>query len=213
LSLTQREEYVAHENHWVHKLPGGILGETGPHAIYISLPFLKNVKSVNVCARKSANYPWAPHDAYNIDLEGENVNSSIYISHASDYTASEVDLFGTDYALRIDLQSMLLKHYKRGNLKPTSIVFSSISVASQIMKGLMSNAFMVMFRRPMLGHDIMIEKFVRSIIMDRPVPVSPEEGRETVKVMERIIEMLPQTHDFEAKPALETCIETMRKNY
>ena len=190
LALGNREEYMAHENHWVHKLPGGAIGETGPHAVYISLAFLKNVKSVDVSARKKTSYPWVLYDDYRIELKGENINSSIYISHANDYTAWEVDLFGTDYALRIDLQSMLLTHYKREYLTPTSVALSSLSIAGQIVKGVMSNAFKVALRKPMLGHDIMIEKFVESIINDQPVPVTPEEGRETIRVMEMIVKKL-----------------------
>jgi hypothetical protein len=42
----------------------------------------------------------------------------------------------------------------------------------------------------MLGHDIMIERFVKSIIHDQPVPVTPEEGRETVKIMEIIVKKI-----------------------
>ena len=195
LSLTSGEEYMAHENHWVHRLPGGVIGETGPHTVYLSLAFLKNVKGVDVSARKKSEYPWVLYDDYRIELEGENVNSSIYISHASDYTACEVDLFGTDYAIKIDMQSMLLIRYKREHLKPTSVAFSSLSIAAQIVKGVVSNAFKVMLHRPMLGHDIMIEKFVKSIINDQPVPVAPEEGRETVRVMEIIVEKLASKYN------------------
>lgn len=190
LSLTHREEYIAHENHWIHKLPGGVIGETGPHAVYMSLAFMKNVESVSVHARKKTNYPWVLYDDYRIELEGEKTNSSIYISHSSDYTACEVDLFGTDYALRIDLQGMLLMRYRREHLRPASVASSSLSIAGQMMKGVVSNAFKLMIRKPMLGHDIMIEKFVESIINDEPVPVTPEEGRETVRIMEMIVDEL-----------------------
>ena len=190
LVLTHRKVYMAHENHWVHKLPGGVLGETGPHTVYLSLVFVRNVKSVNVCARKMTNYPWVLYDDYRIELEGENINSSIYISHASDYTAGQVDLFGTHLAIRIDLQSMLLTRYKREYLKPTSVALSSLSTASQIIRGIVSNAFKVMLHKPRLGHDIMIEKFVKSIINGQPVPVTPEEGRETIRVMEMIVKKL-----------------------
>jgi len=103
LSLTHREIYMAHENHWVHKLPGGVIGETGPHAVYLSRVFVKNVNNVDFCARKKTDYPWVLYNDYRVELEGENMNSSIYVSHASDYTAGEVDLFGTDYALKVDL--------------------------------------------------------------------------------------------------------------
>jgi len=196
LSLTQREEYIAHENHWVHKLPGGVIGETGPHAVYLSLAFVKNVKNVDVYARKKSAYPWVLYDDYRVELEGENINSSIYISHASDYTAGEVDLFGKDYALKVDLQSMLLIRYKREHLNPSSVALSSLSIAGQIAKGIISNTFRVMFYKPMLGHDVMIEKFVDSIINDQPVPVTPEEGRETVRVIEMMVKKLNEFGEF-----------------
>lgn len=195
LSLTHREEYMAHKYHWVHKLPGGVIGETCPHTVYLSLAFVKNVKNVNVWARKKTDYPWVLYDNYRIELEGENINSSIYISHASDYTDGEVELFGTEYALKIDLQSMLLTRYRREYLKPTSVAFSSLSIAGQIIKGVMSNAFKLMLHRPMLGHDIMIEKFVKSIIKDQPVPITPEEGRETIRVMEMIVKKFASKHN------------------
>lgn len=190
LSLTNRAVYISHEDHWVHKLPGGVIGETGPHAVYLSLAFVKNVKAVDIYARKKTDYPWVFYDDYRVELEGRNMNSSIYISHASDYTAGEVDLFGTDCALRIDLQSMLLTRYNREYLKPTSVSLSSLSIAGQIAKGVMSNAFKVAFRKPMLGHDILIEKFVDSVTNDQPVPVTAEEGRETVRVMEIIVKKI-----------------------
>jgi hypothetical protein len=60
-------------------------------------------------------------------------------------------------------------------------------MAWQIMKGTVSNALKTMLGRPMLGHDIMIERFIKSIMYDRPVPVTPEEGREAVKVLEMIV--------------------------
>jgi len=192
ISLTPREEYLVHKNHWIHKLPGGIIGETGPHVIYMSLAFVKNVKNVEVIARKKTDYPWVLFDDYRIELEGENITSSIIVSHTNNYTASEVDLFGIDYALKIDLQSMLLLRYRRNSLKPVDVAMSSLSIARQIIGGVASNILKTIFRRPMLGHDIMIEKFVKSIINDQPAPVTPEEGRETIRVMEMIVKKLNQ---------------------
>jgi predicted dehydrogenase len=191
--LTPRAEYLAHENHWIHRLPGGIIGETGPHAVYLSLTFLKSVKKVDVYASKRTDYPWVLYDDYRIELEGENLNSSIYVSHANDYTAQEVDLLGTDAELKVDLQSMLVASYKRKGLKPTSIALSSLGVANQTIRGVMSNTLRVILHKPILGHDIMIEKFVKSVTNDQPVPVLPEEGKETVRVMEMIADKLAGT--------------------
>lgn len=190
LILTTRDEYIAHEDHWIHKLAGGAIGETGPHAVYMSLAFLNNVKDVKVCARKQTDYPWVLYDDYRIELVGTNMTSSIHVSHAGDCNASQVDLFGTDGVINIDLQSMLLTRYRREHLKPTSVASSSLSVAAQTITGVVSNVFKVCLGKSLLGHDNMIKKFVESIIDDKPVPVTPEEGKETIKVMEMIVNKL-----------------------
>jgi len=188
--LTPRTEYVASKDHWIHNLPGGVLGETGPHAVYTSLKFLKNVKNVDIYAKKTLDYPWVLYDDYRIELEGENIVSSIVISHANDCTAADVDLFGTKGTMKMDLQSMLLILYERKDVKPMSVALSSLRVAGQIVKGVVSNAFGMMLGRTVLGHDILIEKFVDSVANDQPVPVTAEEGRETVRVMEMIVKKL-----------------------
>jgi predicted dehydrogenase len=192
LSLTPRKEYLIHERHWIHKLPGGIIGETGPHVIYLSLVFVKNVRNVNVIARKLSKYPWVLYDDYRIEIEGENITSSILISHATNYTASKMELYGTEYLLDLDLQSMHLIKFKRSTLEPTTIATTSLNIAWQIVKGTLSNAIKVALGRPMLGHDIMVEKFVKSILYDLPVPVTPEEGRETVRILEIIVNKINQ---------------------
>ena len=151
---------------------------------------LKEVKNVEICARKTLEYPWVLYDDYRIELEGEDMTSSIVVSHANDCTALEVSLMGREEMIKMDLQSMLLLIYKREELKPISVAFSSLNVAGQIVKGIASNAFRTILDRPMLGHDIMIEKFVGSVKNDQPVPVSPDEGRETIRVLAMIIDRL-----------------------
>jgi UDP-N-acetylglucosamine 3-dehydrogenase len=190
LSLTNRNEYAALKDHWIHKLPGGIIGETGPHTVYMSLAFMNTVNNVSVFTRKTLDYPWILYDDYRIELEGPALNASIYVSHAGDYTSSEIDLFGSEGVITISLESMLLIRSKLGELKATSAALYSLSNAGQIIKGIASNVSRVAFGQPMLGHDIMVEKFVDSVANDKPVPVAPEEGRETIRVMDLIVKKI-----------------------
>lgn len=190
LSLTNRNEYIVHEGHWIHKLPGGVIGETGPHTVYMSLAFTNDIKNVSVFAKKTLDYPWVLYNDYRIELEGANINTSIYISHAGDYTTSEVELFGEESVIKISLEPMLLTQSKLGEEKPTSVALYSLDTAGQIVKGVVSNVFRVAFHKPMLGHYIMIEKFVDSIKNDKAVPITPEEGRETIRIMDMIVKKL-----------------------
>ena len=185
--LTPREEYLVQEKHWIHKLPGGIIGETGPHVIYLSLAFVKNVKEIYVSARKTSDYPWVLYDDYRINLVGENIDSTILVSHANSVAKEEVNLFGTENAVKVDMQSMIVTQTKNKEMKPSAVAASSLDMAGQTIRGVSSNAVRMLARKPMLGHDIMIQKFVESIANNTLVPVTPEEGRETVRILNEIV--------------------------
>lgn len=194
--FTHKEEYLSRENHWVHKLPGGLLGETGPHAVYTSLAFLKQIKSAEICAKNTLKYAWAPYDYFDITLEGENMISSVIISHASNNYVAEVSVFGTEGILNLDLQSMLLTHYELNETRLVPLALSSLRTAGQIVGGVASNGAKAIFSRDTVsrvrGHAVEIERFVNSVINDQQPPVTAEEGRETVRVMEILVDKLRQ---------------------
>lgn len=211
LSLTHKDNYLSQKNHWIHKLAGGVIGETGPHAVYMSLEFVEKVKEIVVHARKITSYPWVSFDSYNIQLIGDNITSSILISHAAENNTSEVNIFGTEGSINIDLQGMIMTRCRRENLKLPSIASSTLSMVSQTTNGVASNVLSYLLRRPMLGHDILIERFVNSIIHDQPIPVTAEEGRETVRIMEVIgntITMNQYNEENEQEKKIVCCFST-----
>lgn len=186
-----RDEMIMMRDHWIHKLPGGLISETGPHSVYNSMAFIGKVKGVYVSARNFLEHPWAPFDEFRIELEGERGNSSIVISYASSRRASSIDLLGTEGTLHLDLLSMLLIHHgSNESMKPVDLARYSLSTASQIIGGVTRSAFEVLTRRAKLAHDIVIEGFINSILNDHEPPVTGEEGRETTTVMEMIVEEL-----------------------
>lgn len=196
--LTHREEYLAKESHWIHKLPGGVLGETGPHGVYTSLAFLKKVKNVEIAAKKNLKYPWAAFDYFNITLEGEELISNVIISHASDNNVADVSIFGTEGILKLDMQSMLLMHYQIRETKPLTLALSSLEQARQVIGGVISNAAKILFSKNTImqvnGHTAEIEQFVDSVVNDKQPPVSGEEGRETIRVLELLVQKLDQKY-------------------
>lgn len=190
-----RDEMIMRKDYWIHKLPGGLIGETGPHAVYKSLPFIGKVKEVDVHTRNFLEHPWALFDEFRIELLGERGNSSILISYPSNRRASSIDLLGTEGALHLDLLNMLLIHHgSSDSMKPTSLARYSLSTASQIIGGVAANAFKMVTGKARLGHDVIIERFVDSILNNHQPPVPPEEGRDTVRVMEMIVEKLREKY-------------------
>ncbi|MFC2071980.1 Gfo/Idh/MocA family protein [Chloroflexota bacterium] len=190
-----REEMILKKDYWIHKLPGGLIGETGPHLVYMSLAFLNQVKSVDIYAKNFLEHPWAPFDEFRIELEGEKAISSVTVSYTSNRHAACVDILGTEGILHLDLQSMILiRHRSQESLKPLALTYHSLSTAAQIMAGVAANAFKVATGKVKLGQDIIIERFVDGILNNHESPVTAEEGRETVRVMEMIVDRLHQKY-------------------
>lgn len=189
-------QYVAQENHWINKLAGGPVEECGPHPVYLALPFLKKVNSIKVVARKTTRYPWVSLDNYDILLEGQELNCHIINSYGGDLAIIEIDFVGNKGVLKLDLQTMTLTFSRGQKLEPmassirtSGVLLSahSLNIAGQIVKNVVSNAFAAFFGKTFVGHYLLIEKFINSVVNDTEVPVSPEEGRETVRVMNEIV--------------------------
>ncbi|MFC2051110.1 Gfo/Idh/MocA family protein [Chloroflexota bacterium] len=190
-----REEMILKKDHWIHKLPGGLIGETGPHAAYMSLAFLGKVKAVDVFAKNFLEHPWAPFDEFRIELEGEEAVSSITISYSSNRRNLYVDILGTQGALYLDLPSMLMiRQGSKDSMGPMAYARYLSNIAGQVFIGATANAVKVVTGKLRYGHNILIADFVSSILNGRQPPVTGEDGRETTRVVEMIVERLHQKY-------------------
>lgn len=197
-----REEMILQQNHWIHKLPGGLIGETGPHAAYMSLALLKKIKNVEIYAKNFLTHSWAPFDEFRMELEGDDAMSSVAISYTSNRRNLCIDIFGTEGVIYLDLQSQLLVHHgRKETVKPMAFARYSANIASQIATGVTKNAFGLATGRLKFGHHFLIEGFVNSILNGDKQPVTPEEGRETVKVMEMVVERLNEKYGSQPRQA------------
>jgi len=196
LSSDPRDEMIMRKDYWIHKLPGGMIGETGPHLIYKAIAFIGSVESVNVIARNSFDHPWTPFDEYRIELEGQEANCSILVSYSSNRRASTIDLLGTEGALHVDLVSMLLTRYDNlKSMNPIMLALPPLKMSTQVIGGIVRNAFSVLKDKgKFFGHDVIIGRFVDSILNNSQPPVTAEEGRETTRVMEMIVNKLQRKY-------------------
>lgn len=184
---TPKHDMIDLKDHWYHKLPGGVLGETGPHISYISLEFLNNIQNVDVFAKSFLNYSWAPYDDFRIEIEGENGFSSVVLSYTTDYWAARVDIIGTKAMLQIDLNSMLIIKHNLSELGYVPIAKQTLGSLGQRLGNTISKTANVISGRQKIGTETVVEKFVESILHGTPLPVTAEEGLETTRLMEMIV--------------------------
>jgi predicted dehydrogenase len=181
---------LAKKEHWIHKLPGGILGETGPHVSYLTAAFVRKVNEVKIMTKKNFNYEWTAYDDIRIELKGENGISSVVITHSTNQWDAKIDIFGSNKNLYIDMHEFLIQEHNRKELDSFTVVKEEIKKNIASLCNLGKNILLRTLNKLDYGHELLIKKFVESIQRDTPSPVSPEDGKEAVRIMEMIVKEL-----------------------
>src|SRR5262249_37313862 len=147
-------------------------------------------------------FPWSRYEDYRINLVGENATSSIALTYATKQWAAEVELWGTDGLLRVDLESQSLVQYSRGSLRPLEVGASTVREAiGGIWTAGLAGVRLAM-RQHLTTHDILIQSFARSI-RDNVIPaVTLEEGRESIRVLDLLVAQLDKQESCSTPTAL-----------
>jgi predicted dehydrogenase len=187
--LSTPVDYITSKpDHWAHKLPGGVIGETGPHIVYMTLAFLRPILEVRVVATKRLpEHPWSPFEDYRIELIGEKGVSTVTCVYTTDQWAAQVEVWGTRGMVRADLELMFLTRSRRTSLRPGHVAASGLREAYEITRDTLGTGLRVLSGRFERTHDALIGEFVTSIEERRDPPVSAEEGREAVRVMNLLV--------------------------
>jgi UDP-N-acetylglucosamine 3-dehydrogenase len=195
--LSTPVDYITSKpEHWAHKLPGGVIGETGPHVIYMTLAFINPIRTVRVDARKQlAQFPWSPYEDYRVDLIGENATSSVTLTYATNRWAVQIDLWGSEGHMKFDLETQSLIVHGRTDLKPVTLGLSAVREAGQMLGGTFGTGLSYLAGKFENTHERLIRDFIDCIQNDLPAPVPPEEGREAVRVMDLLVSQLPSVTD------------------
>jgi predicted dehydrogenase len=187
---------TSNADHWAHKLPGGAIGETGPHAVYMSLAFIKEVESVTVDGAKLLpEYPWSRFDDYRINLVGREGISSISVNYATNQWMVWVEVAGSTGTIQLDLHGRSVTQIRRPQLKTFDIGMSVLGQARQLAWGAVRTGIGLIRERRVSTHDRLISAYVRSLRDGKPPPVTAEEGREAVKVMNMIAEKIQEKQE------------------
>jgi predicted dehydrogenase len=187
--LSTPVDYITSKpEHWAHKLPGGVLGETGPHVIYMTLAFIRRITTLQAHAQKLLpEFPWSPYEDYRITLAGETAASSIALTYATSQWAAEVELWGTDGLLRADLESQALTFHRRRSLRPADVGASTLRQSFGAVSSAAQAGMRLAARRHLTTHDILIRDFAESVRDGRPPVVTAEEGRESIRVLDAVV--------------------------
>lgn len=195
--MTPADDMTTNPSHWAHRLPGGVVGETGPHAVYLSLALLDKVTDVHVRTKKLLpEYPWSAAEDVRFDLVAENGISSVALMYGSDQAAAEIEIIGATGMLKVDLQSRILVDHRRsvrGELLSARAVTRSV-VGSLYQTGvaLARTGLQYAWARSADGHYVGISRFLDHVAGKAEYRATGEKAAETAEVLEVVIQKLQE---------------------
>jgi UDP-N-acetyl-2-amino-2-deoxyglucuronate dehydrogenase len=178
---------------------GGILWEVGCHLAYVQLHFLKDVEEVYALGVK-AKYPvW---DDFAVLLRTSSQRWGIMeISWVAQESEIVYEIFGAD-GRRV--QTPLFHGYiiERTRQSPANVIGALRNFCSD-KKRLLKKWWkysLDQVKKPPSGHFDLISSYVESLEKDAPSPVTGEDGRNAVRLLECIEESLKEKRPVDYSP-------------
>lgn len=194
-TFVRRDNFMCvNGKHWCHRLPGGIFFELLPHPVYLLQVFLKNSKPAHVLTRKLSDFSWMKTDEARVLLGADNGVGLVVASCNSPFHGDTINIFGTKMCLQVDLWGRSVIKYMPRTEDPYSVGKGNLSLAFHFLTLIgttISNSFtMASGGVKVSAHYGFLREFVRSIQSGGKLPVSEEEARENVRIVESICEAI-----------------------
>ncbi len=189
-SLYKYEGEIVESEHWCHKLPGGIFGNKLPHPISLAMAYLGKVEPVAVHAMKLSSHDWMAADELRVILKGKKGMGTITSSLNWPQNTAMLDIFGTKMNLHIYLNNAVMSTYRLGGHGRFSRGLENVRQSSQLLTSTASTALNIALRKHHYGHYTLLRQFIESVRNGTEPPVTAEEGREVVRVCEKIISQI-----------------------
>jgi predicted dehydrogenase len=174
---------------WVSELPGGVLQNVGPHSIAFLLAFMRAPRPVSVVAKHTGLIPGTLFDEVRVIFEGEKALGTLTFSFSPEPYLNFLNLYGSKATLQINLNNMTLIVFKDRRLpKLLAKSWFNIDRSLQLLGNTVRSGFEVLTGKmsfyPGMGN--LIRQYYACLENGGPPPVTAEEGREVVKVLDLI---------------------------
>jgi len=181
---------------------GGALWETGAHAAYLQLHFLKNVKKVWKIEKKIKH---RVHDHFIIMLRNKHDTLGVIeISWLAKKEEEKFELIDSNgRKIQILNYNFFLEFLKK---REKNIIQGFYWDQKRIIKKWLKFFLNNIRHRKLLNclpQYILLNKFIESLKKDIDPPVTPEDGRKTVRLLEYIEESLNKNEPVEVKGDLD----------
>ena len=180
---------------WLYELPGGIFHEVCPHPVYLHMEFLKVLQVDSAISKQiGSDLPMPPIDLC-VLFAGESGFGYMSLSTTTSPKIRILTVRGTDMTIHVNMANNTLVKFRRdgfGGKVPKAL--ENLDHILQLLSKTITNTLGTLRGRRTTGHGVLIEKFYESIRKGVDPPVTGEDGRAVVAVLDQIWAKLDKTH-------------------
>lgn len=188
--LPPRMKLSQFDNQWLSKLPGGLVQDLLPHCAYCLVEFAGKPIRLHVLAKPNGLLPAAPAEEVRLVMEGERVLGTGAISLSAEPFMNTFTLYGSKGTARVNIDNFTLLVRKNRYSHPLfNRVFGSMEEGRQAFFSSLGSTFRFGTGKQPRYPDILelIRRFYRCIQDGAPPPVTPEQGREAVRLISEVV--------------------------
>lgn len=205
LKTTQKESYELLNSNklapdWnVSRKHGGIIWEVCAHLGYLQLYFLPDITEVYALG---GNTKYEVYDNFSVLLKTKSDKFGLielnWVSKETEIVYEFTDVNGERLKIHRDY-NYLSKHYKYPPINIPSVMNNMIIDESRLLKKWLSFGRCYVDKGKIKPMSNMIREYVSSLINEQPPPVTPEDGRNTVNLLECIRKSLDEKQPVSVK--------------
>jgi len=174
---------------WYPDLPGGLFFDESPHMVYLLRRFLGDLSVQQAWAQAAPTGAAQTLDRVEARLQGAQGSASLSMSFNSPISEWLLAVVGTRQVLVLDIfRDILVVLKSDGAHGAAEILKGSLRLLVQALAGFVTSGALFSTKRLLYGHEVLVRRFLDSIIDGTPLPVAPEEGAAVVRTMESILE-------------------------
>ncbi|MCB9746956.1 MAG: NAD-dependent epimerase/dehydratase family protein [Candidatus Omnitrophica bacterium] len=189
-NLTSRYMVPGAENHWSMQLPGQLYQNLISHPLSVLSDCMGRPQEIYAQTVSANVVKCMKSDELKVMLKSDHTVGNLTVSLAVNPRYQLLNIYGTNMCLYVDfLNKTMIKHATpKGIPKAISRALMSIVAGWVLITSTLRNVFKVLTKTFTYfdGTEILIKEFYRRLEDGGPMPVSGEEGVESMEIMDEI---------------------------
>ncbi len=186
---------------WLRQLPGGLFHESAPHVVYLQQEFLGPLRVV--AAVVADTHPSSsPSGELRAVFEGASGIGTVHISFSASPYQFGLRIYGTKMTAYVDIANHILVKAPGDGAGHGSALRTSPHTAAQLLLGAARARLAVVGRPRHRAHANFIARFYESLHAGAPPPVSGEDGRSVVALLDDLWRAIPDASRGRATEAV-----------